>query len=156
MAADSKTGGRPPKITPAIAIQVADLVADGMPIRYALRMINEATTLPHWQKSLLQRPILLARYEKRLAERLHPMMLELDKCTLRTMPAWVWKIERRFPEDFAQPKNQGAQVNVTVNTCVGIEDSVGRRAAQLVKRWGKPVEIEATPVQEPKQVTDKK
>lgn len=124
-------GGHPPAITPDMAVRIAERVCNGLPLHLALRLENINFTRGHWEKAIAKRPLLLARYEERLAQIQEEFLNEMNTCTLKTMPAKVWKYERRFPEYYSIPK--GNQTTVTNNTiCLGLSDEVSRRAAQLV------------------------
>ncbi len=143
------------RITLEIVDFVAAKVAKGVPLYLALRLINPPVyTVQDWNTAVNKTPKLLARYEQRLAEWIDGLMDELHDCTLKTMPAKVWIAERRYPEHFSN-KPQGTNVTVNVNTLVGIENDVLRRASVFVKRGERAV-LEHRPkhIRDAKQLID--
>ena len=104
----------------------------GMPLRYALALEHKGLTIGWWEERLGKAPDLAVWLDEKIADGLAPVLEEIKASTLRTMPASVWLLERRFASDFAQPKAQaggGVQVNVQVN---GLSGESFERAARLV------------------------
>jgi hypothetical protein len=104
----------------------------GMPLRYALALEHKGLTNAWFEDQLEKAPELRLLFDEKIATGLVPVLEEIKASTLRTMPASVWLLERRFAADFAQPKAQaggGVQVNVQVN---GLSGESFERAARLV------------------------
>jgi hypothetical protein len=126
-----KTGGRLPAITPEIVDRVAGRLVKGMPLRYALAAERLGVTVGHWHQQLEKGTGLRRKFEEKVAEYLEPVLDSIGREKLRTMPASVWLLERRFPEDFAAPKTRdGVQVNVAINNAPPADAYA--RAARLI------------------------
>ena len=126
-----KTGGRLPAITAEIVDRVAGRLVKGMPLKYALAAEKLGLTVTHWHQQLAKGAGLSRKFEEKVADYLEPVLDSIAKEKLRTMPAAVWLLERRFPEDFAAPKSRdGVQVNVAINNAIPQESYA--RAARLI------------------------
>jgi len=105
--------------------EVIDHVADrmvrlGMPLRYALALERKGLTPVWWSDQLEKDPGAQAYFDEQTAAALEPILDEISKTTLKTMPAKVWLLERRF-RDFSQQRDQRAAGNATqVNVQVSL------------------------------------
>ncbi len=129
-------GPKPPsgpvKVTPEMVPIVASKVCKGLPLRFALRLAHERLTEDQWQKSLINTPKLARDYELKVAQLLEQDLDTITGTERSKMPVGTcWKLERRFPNDFAQPKAGGNQP-ITIN--VGVQVDVRKRAAMLRRR----------------------
>lgn len=132
-----------PTVTPEVVDRVADRMVKGMPMRYALAAEKLGLTVSLWRQQLEKRPVLLRLFEEKVSDYLGPVLDAIGKEKLRTMPASVWLLERRFPDEFAPPKNRdgGVQVNVQVNQVSG--ESLVRAARLVTHKPAKSIDVES-------------
>lgn len=127
-------GGKPRRVTAETVARVADRVAQGMPLRYALALENPACPLKHWERSLGKRSGLARLFEEKIARFIEAALQKINSATCKTLPGECWTLERRLPEFFST--RSAPSVSVTVNTAIGLGDGIAKRAAGL---FAKPV-----------------
>ncbi len=123
--------GRPPKVTPENAVRIAERFTTGLPLNMALHLETPIIPIDHWHKSLQASPKLSAIFMKAIAERMQVMLLDIAKEKLRTMPATVWILERRFSEYFGNVKASNVTIN---NTVIGLGQDILTRGQRLLKK----------------------
>ena len=126
-----RTCGKPPKITKEMIDRIIQRRTSGVPLSVAVSMEYPPVPFEHYQKTLERTPFLRAYAAQKEGEAIKDT---LDR--MQTLPAgqWqrlAWLLERCF--GFAAPKSGGGtQVNVTVNTCIGLAEDIAKRAASVI------------------------
>jgi hypothetical protein len=141
-----RIGGRPVKITPDIVSKVAENLATGLSLRMALRLAHPEISTVHWARSLERDTRIAAAFEVKEAEVVKRLLDELYQRSLGgTKAQWTaiaWILERRWRDDYGQkPSGSGTNVNVQVNTLVGLGEDVLRRASTFIKRSERTLRI---------------
>jgi hypothetical protein len=97
-------------------------------------MVFKRLTTDHWHKSLQNNPNLAGDYELKAAQLKREKLLRIAGTTRSNLPVGdCWILERRFGDEFAQPKaGGGSQVNVQVN--VGLPGDVKGRVSSLRRK----------------------
>lgn len=127
------TGGPPPKLTPEIVTRVAERCAKGLPIHQALALDELEIPQTHWQQSLERLPKLARVFHKIQGLWTEAALDRVNSATCKTLPGVCWTLERTQRDSFGGG-NQGARVQVNVNTVIGLGDDVLRRAAAHLRR----------------------
>ena len=126
-----KAGGRPPKLTREIIDRVVDRRSNGLPMSIAVGMEEPPVPLDHWQKELEKAPILRAYLAQKEGEAILTILERMQSAKPGAWQRDAWLLERQF--GYAAPKSGGGtQVNVTVNTCIGLAEDIAKRAASVI------------------------
>lgn len=96
-----KVGGRPPRLTAQTVLFIADKVDAGLPLKYALALLERPLTVQEWEGQLSRASKLSLLYQKRFAENLEKRLGKINDATCRTLPSDCWLLERRMPEYFS-------------------------------------------------------
>ncbi len=136
--------GRLPAITPEMAEAVAVKVSRGVPLRLALRGVNQRITIPHWQSSLEADSVLASHYETKLGAEVERVMAMLPGRTLRTLPAELWALSRgHLRDEFCEARAAGH--GTTFNNC-NVQVNANTKAAvrALLRKVTAPLPGEGT------------
>lgn len=120
--------GRPAKITVEIASRVAERCAKGLPLRYALAQDELILPFNHFEDALKRDSKLSRVFDKIVADWMTETLGKINEATCKTLPGSCWTLERAHREYFGA-NAKGTQVNVNVNTVIGLGDDVLKRAA---------------------------
>ncbi len=158
---ESRLVGTPNAPTPDLVRKVADRMAKGVPLRYALAVENTRHTPGSWEASLAKRPALARLFDQKIGAAIEAMLVDIADRSQKWHPGQCWVLERRFGEYFAPPKSGGPTntTNITNNLIVS-EDVrrriaaliVGKREAKRARQQAKAIDVVSEvvpPVQEP-------
>lgn len=139
-----RPNGPPPKITRELIARVIDRRAVGMSLAVALGMEDPLVPMDHWNKTLEKTTILRAYAAQREGEAITTILRRMQEAKPGAWQRDAWILERQF--GYAAPKSgTGTQVNVTVNTCIGLADDISKRAASIVLVKGQEERLERKP-----------
>lgn len=128
-----RTGGRYARITPELLARVATRRAQGISVRRALSLENPPIPLSHFRQSLDKSVYLSGVWTQKETAAILPIIEEMKKAKAGEWQRLAWILERAFADEYST-RAGNVTVNTTVQTCVGIDDSVLRRAASFVAR----------------------
>lgn len=117
-------------VTKEMVERVGERVGKGLWLRHACAMETPQVSEQHFQKAIDKSPVLSARYDKSVALSIAPELDAIRSGECRGWQGKAWILERRHGYSTKSAPN----VQVTVNTCVGLSDEVQKRAALFVKR----------------------
>src|SRR5206468_351486 len=118
-------------------------VAKGLSLRHACALHDPPFSAQHFTKSIGKHPALELLYDGIVGAWLRGELEKISDAEGKQWQSKAWILERAH----GYSTKTAPQVSVNVQTLVGVDDSVARRAAQFVKRAGQPkqIEIEAPP-----------
>jgi len=126
-----RPNGPPPKITRELIDRVIERRADGMALSAALGMEDPLVPMEHWIKTLEKTTILRAYAAQKEGEAIRAILRRMQEAKPGAWQRDAWLLERQF--GYAAPKSGGGtQVNVTVNTCIGLAEDIAKRAASVI------------------------
>jgi hypothetical protein len=120
-------GGPAKKITIEIAEDVGLLVGNGVKLEYALDSQIPPISLDHWNKTVNMSTRIACAYRAKRAQGVRDLLAQVNP-EVKGWQAAAWKLERAH--DYTT--KQGTQVNVQVNTCIGLSDDIAKRARVFV------------------------
>ena len=125
--------GQPPKITLEVALAVAELQCQGVPLRHACAMQEPPFKPEHFLARLEQESAIAYAYDRKIGECLQRDMALIDGAGGKDSPLPVgvcWKLERCWKEYYGQQRSPGLTVNVV--TVAGVGEEVRARVKSYV------------------------
>ncbi len=133
-----RPGGKPPKITRDVIDRVIERRLTGVSVAVAVGMEYPPIPLEHWNKTIERVAVLRAYLSQKEGECIRTILLRMADAGPGQWQKQAWLLERQF--GYAAPKSgTGTTVNVQVNTCIGLAEDIGKRAAGLISQGKKQV-----------------
>ena len=127
-----KLNGNPPTLDRDRVVRIADMVAQGCALQYALAVEHPLLRLEHWNKVMEKRPGIAGLYRRRIGQMMLEAGKQIGESAMKALPGKAWLLERMFKDEYGTKPN-GPSVQVNVQTIVGVPDRVLQRAAALVR-----------------------